>query len=246
MRQGMMMAIASTAAAFSMTVAGMAGPGPAADDRPWVARGRQGMVASDSPYASQAGLEILQAGGNAVDAAAAVSFALAVTRPQSTGLGGGGFMMIRFAKEGEVVILDYRETAPAAATRDMYAADPPDETKAAPRCRYGYLAAGVPGLVAGQADALQKYGTLPLKRLIEPAIKLAEQGFAADEHYVGSARGALDNYRKYPALQETCGYVYRVHVRNGEVPKAGDTVVQPALARLLRVIAAEGPVIFIS
>ena len=219
-------------------------PCVADDGRAWEAVGRRGMVATDSLYASQSGLEILQAGGNAVDAAAAVSFTLAVARPQSTGLGGGGFMIIRLAEHGEVAVLDYRETAPASVTPELFREVSPAGDQKPPASRYGFLAAAVPGQVAGQSEAVKRYGTLPLERLLAPAIKLAEQGFVADEHYVRSARDTLQAYRKYPELLDSCGYVYRVHLGGGRLPRVGDRVVQPQLGRLLRALAAGGPEVF--
>jgi gamma-glutamyltranspeptidase/glutathione hydrolase len=210
------------------------------DPRPWVVNGRRMMVATDCPHASRVGLEVLEGGGNAVDAAAAVSFALSVTRPQSTGLGGGGFMIIRLAKGGHTVALDYRESAPSSASATMYR----EKRSGAPAERYGFLAAGVPGVVAGQAEAVRQFGTWPLRQLVGPAATLAEQGFPADEHYVKATRSALKTYQAYPELIRTCRYVYRVHLREGHLPEIGELVVQPALGRLLKAIAKEGPEVF--
>ncbi|MCH8251500.1 MAG: gamma-glutamyltransferase [Planctomycetes bacterium] len=203
----------------------------------WIATGRHGMVASDSAEASRAGLEILEAGGNAIDAATAVSFALAVTRPYSTGLGGGGFLIARFA-DGRLVALDFRETAPAAATADMYVrAESLRKTRAS---RNGHLAVAVPGLVAGRCQALAQYGTLPLGRVLRAAIRLATNGFAIDAHFVKSSGAALSEYETDPKLLDRCGYVYRVHLNNGRLHTVGHTLRQPALARLLEGVAREG------
>ncbi|MCP4593392.1 MAG: gamma-glutamyltransferase [bacterium] len=234
----------SIVAGLMLFTAVIAETSSADDPRSWVAHGRRGMVASDSPEASQAGLEILRAGGNAVDAAAAVSFALAVARPQSTGLGGGGFMLIRKAADGQVSALDYREAAPQASTPEMFCAPPPSAAGRAPAMSYGYLAVAVPGVLAGQAEAVDSFGTMPLKRLLQPAIRLAEQGFAADQHYARAARTALQAYQKYPELVTSCAYVHRVHLGGGQPPQVGARVVQPELARLLRAIANEGPSVF--
>jgi gamma-glutamyltranspeptidase/glutathione hydrolase len=209
----------------------------------WLAEGRSGMVASDSAAASRAGCDILQAGGNAVDAAAAVSFALGVTRPYSTGLGGGGFMIVRLA-DGQVIVLDYRETAPAKATPDMFAAARRHDGPSPHPSRYGYLAACVPGVLAGQCRALSCSGTLPLSRVLEPAIHLAETGFELDEHFVDSATAKLDVYKKNPALRDSCGYVFNKYLGGSRLPRAGDRLVQPELARLLRSIAKDGPAFF--
>src|SRR5208337_2328578 len=136
---------------------------------------RHGMVASSEPMASEAGVQILRAGGNAVDAAVAVGFALAVTHPVAGNIGGGGFMLIRLAK-GEAIVVDYREAAPEAASRNMYVNSNgqvvPDAST------IGALSAGVPGTVAGLALAEKKYGRLGLARVMAPAIHLAKYGFA--------------------------------------------------------------------
>lgn len=208
------------------------------DDVPWLATGRSGMVAADSVYASQAGLEMLQAGGNAIDAATAVSFALSVTRPESTGLGGGGFLIARFA-DGRVVALDFRETAPSAATPDMFVKAAKEGGNPSPS-EFGHLAPAVPGVVAGRCQALARFGTLPLAKTIAPAIKLAEEGFPVDVHYVDATREALRVYEKQPALRESCGYVYETHLRGGDLRKPGESLVQPKLARLLEGIAQGG------
>jgi len=195
------------------------------------------MVASDSAYASQAGLGILKAGGNAVDAAVAVSFALGVTRPYSTGLGGGGFTIVRFA-DGRIIVQDSRETAPAAAAPDMYASRAGDA--GIPEQLYGYGAVGVPGLLAGRCQLLARHGTMSLEKLVAPAIELAASGFPVDAHYRENAESALKRFERYPALRASCGYVYRVHLRDGALPAIGDTMTQPALAKLLREIALGG------
>ena len=212
---------------------------PLAASPPWMATGRNGMVATDSPEASRVGAGILKAGGNAIDAAVAISFALAVTRPQSTGLGGGGFMIARFA-DGRVVVQDFRESAPAAATRDMYVRAKASNPKMKSPSRFGHLAVAVPGLVAGRCQALAQYGTLPLARVIAPAIDLARHGFGIDAHYVESAAGALQAYERNPALKNSCSYVYATHLGNGALPMARDRLTQPKLARLLEGIASGG------
>jgi gamma-glutamyltranspeptidase/glutathione hydrolase len=208
-------------------------------DPEWIARGAQGMVASDSPYASQAGVEILKAGGNAVDAAVGVSFALAVTRPYSTGLGGGGFMIVRFA-DGRVVVQDFRETAPARAAPDMYTKITGASQGGPPRSRYGHLAVAVPGLVAGRCQALAQHGTMPLAGVIGPAIELAKGGYEVDEDYAKASKEVLQRYERYPALRQSCGYVYETHLRGGKPRVVGERLVQPALARLLEGVASGG------
>ncbi|HNQ21846.1 MAG TPA: gamma-glutamyltransferase [Phycisphaerae bacterium] len=206
----------------------------------WLAVGTQAMVASDSAPASQAGLRILQAGGNAVDAAAAVSFALGVTRPESTGLGGGGFMLVRWA-DGRVCMLDYREVAPAAATPDMFSRPAGAEGgEVPPPSRYGPLAVAVPGTLAGWEYALRVFGSKPLPELLAPAITLAEDGFALDAHYLDNAADALKTYQKHPGLQQSCAYVWRTFLGSGTLPRQGDMLRRPALAKLLRLIAQDG------
>lgn len=216
---------------------------PVAANPPWIATGQNGMVAADSPQASKVGAQILQAGGNAIDAAVAVSFALAVTRPQSTGLGGGGFMIARFA-DGRVVVQDFRETAPSAATPDMYIrAKKANPTHAAP-ARFGYLAVAVPGVVAGRCQALARYGTMSIARVIAPAIRLAQNGFRIDEHYVDAVRAISSRYQRSPELKESCRYVYETHLREGRLPQVGEILRQPNLARLLEGIASGGAEFF--
>ena len=206
----------------------------------WIATGQTAMVASDHPLASQVGLDIIRAGGNAVDAAVAVSFALAVTRPQSTGLGGGGFMIIRLGSTGEVFAFDYRETAPQASSSEMYDRFVKTHPDRAPPSRFGQLAVAVPGQVAGLTTVLKRFGSKPISELVAPAIKLANDGFPVDKPYVSAAESVLKKYRKHSELRETCSYVYEVHLRKGELSKPGEILRQPALARLLGVIAREG------
>ncbi len=201
------------------------------------------MVATDSAYASRAGVEILRAGGNAVDAAAAVSFALGVTRPNSTGCGGGGFMIIRFA-DGRTVVLDYRESAPAAATPDMFVRAATGERARLSPSRNGYLAVAVPGQVAGQAEALKRYGTMSWQRVLRPAIRLAGDGFPIDAHYLDSAENALGQYETDPSLIESCRYVYDLHLGGGTLPALGTQLRQPRLERFLERLATEGPEFF--
>lgn len=208
-------------------------------DPDWIARGKSEMVAADSEYASKAGLAMLEAGGNAVDAAVAVSFALAVTRPYSTGLGGGGFMIARFA-DGRVVVQDFRETAPTASTPDMFVKDREKNPDGPSPSEFGFLGVAVPGLVAGRCEALAQWGTLPLAKVLEPAIALARDGYPVDEDYVRTTRDVLATYEKYPELKQIGGYVYRTHLNNGALHKIGDKLVQPELARLLEGLAANG------
>jgi gamma-glutamyltranspeptidase/glutathione hydrolase len=191
---------------------------------------RHGMVASSEPLASEVGVEILRAGGNAVDAAVAVGFALAVTYPQAGNLGGGGFMLIRMA-DGQAVVVDYREEAPSSASRNMYL-DASGELK--PQAStVGARAAGVPGTVAGLALAEQKYGKLGLARVLAPAIRLASRGFPVSYTLSESFRGGQPVLEKFDASR-------RIFLRDGKLYAPGEILRQPALARTLKEIAHHG------
>jgi gamma-glutamyltranspeptidase / glutathione hydrolase len=193
--------------------------------------GRHGMVASSEHLASQVGVDILQSGGNAVDAAVAVGFALAVTHPYAGNLGGGGFMLVRMAS-GDATFIDYREEAPGAATRDMYldgAGNPiPDASLV------GGLASGVPGTVAGLALAEQKYGRLGLERVMEPATHLAADGFEVSYALAQSLRRASGKLSKFDESR-------RIFLRDGKYYEPGDLFRQPELAETLGEIARRGP-----
>ena len=189
---------------------------------------RNALVVSNDRLASEVGRDILRRGGNAVDAAVAVGFALAVTYPEAGNLGGGGYMVIRM-NDGRTAALDYREIAPLAATRDMYI----DSTGAATgRSTVGHLASGVPGAVAGLTAALERYGALPLSVVIEPAIRLARDGFVVDSTLHNSLRRAA------PLLQQFAGA--SVFMPDGQPMAVGTRLRQPALARTLQHIADRG------
>lgn len=191
--------------------------------------GEQAMVASNSDLASQAGLEILRAGGNAMDAAVAVGFALAVTYPFAGNIGGGGFMVIRMA-DGRTAAIDYREIAPLAATRDMFV----DATgKLTDKSVVGHLASGVPGAVAGMDAALQRFGTMSLAQVMAPAIRLARDGFTVDSSLYRSLNGAKQRLCRF----EGCATFFP----GGETVAPGATLVQSDLARSLQLIAERGP-----
>ena len=188
---------------------------------------QHGMVVSVHALASQVGVEILQAGGNAVDAAVATEFALAVVHPPAGNIGGGGFMLIRLA-DGKAHFLDYREKAPAAATRDMYLDAQGNVIEGA--SEFGYKAIGVPGSVAGMVYAEQKYGKLTLKQVMAPAIKLARDGYAL------TWEEADDFHDRHLAQFPES---HRVFQRNGDYYKPGEIFQQPDLARTLERIAAK-------
>jgi len=192
---------------------------------------RHGMVASEQELASRIGLDVLQGGGNAVDAAVAVGFVLAVALPNAGNVGGGGFMMVHDAKSGKSVALDFREMAPGHATRDMYLDGKGDVVNG--KSLFTHYAVGVPGTVAGLTHALDRWGSLPLARVMAPAIALAERGYPVSE----TLAKALDKTRKtmgqWPATRA-------IFWKDGAPLKAGDPLVQKDLAASLRLISQQG------
>ena len=203
--------------------------------QPAAAHARNGMVVSEEARATRIGVEILRQGGNAVDAAVAVGFALAVTLPESGNLGGGGFMVVRLAQGNRAVAIDYRETAPASATSNMFLnekgeADPE-------KSRYSGLAVGVPGTVAGLAHAHRNYGSgkFTLAQLIAPAIPLARDGIEIDNRMAYS----LGRGQKFFSRYQSSAKVFLK--ADGTAPGAGDRLVQRDLASSLEAIAREGP-----
>jgi gamma-glutamyltranspeptidase/glutathione hydrolase len=194
-------------------------------------RGQHGMVVSTDDYASQVGSEILKKGGNAVDAAVAVGFALAVTHPAAGNLGGGGFMLIRPGNGGEAVAIDYREKAPSKAQRDMYL-DKKGEV-VPDLSTVGYLATGVPGTVAGLALALEKYGTMKWADLVQPSIDLAEKGFVVSYTFSRSLKNEARLLSQFPESN-------RIFLRNGKYYEEGELFVQKELAETLKKIARAG------
>jgi gamma-glutamyltranspeptidase/glutathione hydrolase len=184
------------------------------------------MVVAGSPIASEVGRDILRQGGNAVDAAVAVGFALAVVHPEAGNIGGGGFMVIRM-NTGPVQTLDYRETAPSRASRDMYRSAGPDASVT------GHLSAGVPGAVAGLTEAHRKYGRLPLAAVIAPAIRLAYEGFAVDEYRSRSIGEDSARLVLFPASRAT-------YLPNDRPPVPGSTFRQPELGSTLEAVRDSG------
>jgi len=203
---------------------------PATAGQPDVARSSTGMIVADEPMAAQAGLEILSRGGNAIDAAVAVAFALAVTHPQAGNLGGGGFMLIRKAN-GETVFIDYREVAPAAARPDMYL---DSEGKRIPGASTeGWRAAAVPGTVAGLEFALKNYGTQPWEKVMQPAIRLADKGFPVSPRL---ADDLIDSAAKLGRFSES----KKIFLSGGRFLAPGDNFKQKDLADTLKKIAQGG------
>jgi gamma-glutamyltranspeptidase / glutathione hydrolase len=195
---------------------------------------RNGMVATQEKRATHIGVEILKAGGNAVDAAVAVGFALAVTHPQAGNIGGGGFMVLHLSGRNETIAIDYRETAPAAMTRDVFL---DEKGEADPKkSRDSALGIGVPGTVAGLALAHEKYGSgkFTLGDLTAPAIKLARQGFPVDDDLADSLPRIAPRLARWPASAKI--------FMKGDTPLArGDTLTQNDLAASLETIAQNGP-----
>ncbi|MEM7043296.1 MAG: gamma-glutamyltransferase [Pseudomonadota bacterium] len=203
-----------------------------ARDRVHPVYGANGMVASQEALATEVGVDVLENGGNAVDAAVSVAFALAVTLPRAGNIGGGGFMMVYDAESGETVAIDYREMSGAEAFRDMYL----DEAGNADsqKSRFGGLAVGVPGTVAGMALALERYGTISLADALAPAIALAEDGIEVTPDLADSLKGLTDRLQKWPSSTA-------VFYKDGGTPfEPGETLVQSDLASSLKLIADQG------
>jgi gamma-glutamyltranspeptidase/glutathione hydrolase len=198
-------------------------------------RARHAIVASTNQVASQVGVDVMKRGGNAVDAAIAVAFALAVTHPAAGNLGGGGFMMIRL-KNGRTTAIDYREMAPAAATRNIYLDKEGKLIEGEGGSLVGYRAAGVPGTIRGMELALKKYGSgrLTWSQLIEPARRLAGNGFAVTYSLARSLRGNKDYLSEYPETK-------RIYLNNGNFYNEGNIFRQPDLAATFLRLQKLGP-----
>jgi gamma-glutamyltranspeptidase/glutathione hydrolase len=193
-------------------------------------RAAHGMVATDEELGSQAGIEILKRGGNAVDGAVAVAFALAVVEPAAGNIGGGGFMLVRLA-DGRTTFFDYREVAPGKASRDMYIK--PDGTLDKELSVIGYKAVAVPGTIAGLELALKTYGKLKLADVLAPAIHLAEDGFPVSEKLARQLSGERSELQEFNVSR-------RIFLNDGKMFHPGDTFKQPELAATLKRIAKNG------
>ena len=198
-------------------------------------QGSKGIVVADNLLASQAGMKILEQGGNAVDAAVATAFALGVVSPAASGLGGGGFMVIYQAKERKAHAIDFRERAPAAADKDIYVKN----GRAVPKLsRKGPLAVAVPGEVAGLVEVLKRFGSLPLATVISPAIDYAQKGFPIESKLLRAVNRQLSTIRKDPNFA-------RIFLKADGTPfKKGEMVHQPELGETLKAISREGPKVF--
>lgn len=202
------------------------------DARVFPVVGKNGMVAAQDRIAAEVGRDILARGGNAVDAAVATGFALAVTHPQAGNIGGGGFMMISLAGEDKPIALDFREMAPKAAHRDMYLdANGDVDTD---RAQFSHLSSGVPGTVMGLLDALETHGTMTRRQVIGPAVRLAYDGFSVSH----SLSASLAEYKsELSSDPSSLAYFYGT---DHATPKAGDKLVQKDLAATLRRIIKHG------
>ncbi|MCA9074579.1 MAG: gamma-glutamyltransferase [Planctomycetaceae bacterium] len=195
-------------------------------------------VAADHPLASEAGAAMLRRGGNVIDAAVATSFALSVVRPESCGIGGGGFLVYWDAAKQQAVAIDYRERAPAAASRDMYLGE--DGRSADPLAsRVGGLAVAVPGEVAGLCWVRKEYGTLDLPTVLAPAIRLAREGFAVDETFVEAQRQVLADFARHTDYAKRFTALHKLYLNEGKPYAVGDRFHSP-LAEVLELIAEQG------
>ena len=192
---------------------------------------RNGMVAAEQGLATQIGVDILKAGGNAVDAAVAVGFALAVALPNSGNIGGGGFMMVHDAQSGRNIALDFREVAPRGASRNMYLDGKGNVIDG--KSLRTHHAVGVPGTVAGMTHALSRWGSMPLSRVMAPAIALAESGYPVSATLAKMLEQERKNMGKWPATQA-------IFWQNGAPLKTGDRLVQKDLAQSMRLISQQG------
>jgi len=189
-----------------------------------------GMVVTAQHLATHVGVDVLKDGGNAVDAAVAVGYALAVVYPAAGNLGGGGFMTIQLA-DGRTTFLDFREKAPLAATANMYLDKDGNVIKGASTT--GHLAVGVPGTVSGMELALSKYGTMKRAAVMAPAIKYAQDGFVLDQGDIDMFHTATDDFKKDPASAA-------IFLNKGEPFEVGQKIVQKDLAQTLKAISAKG------
>ena len=204
--------------------------------QPW----EHAAVAADHELASQAGVEILQQGGNVVDATVATGFALSVLRPGSAGLGGGGFMVIWNAEKGEAVALDFRERAPEKATRDLFTKPRSDGT--IPSSEHGGSAIAVPGQVAGLCHALTHYGTMTLAQVLAPALRYAEEGVPLDRHEIDGRTALAKNFAQDTGLQTRYAILWEQYLLKGAIDPT--TRYPSPQAPALRALAELGPAAF--
>jgi gamma-glutamyltranspeptidase/glutathione hydrolase len=204
---------------------------PSKKSSPYEAFGRQYMISSQGPLSTKAGKAIFEKGGNAVDAAIAVSFALSVERPQSTGLGGGGFLLLKHPQKKEPYAFDFREMAPMASFEKMYLDEEDQEIKG--KSLNGPLSAGVPGLVAGLMTIHKQFGKLPLKVVMAPAIKMAEKGIILYPHLAKAIEAKKNILGQYPSSK-------KIFFKKGRPLRRGETLIQKDLGKTLRIISQQG------
>ena len=192
-----------------------------------------GMVSTQEALSTEIGVRILEKGGNAIDAAVAVGYAMSVALPRAGNLGGGGFMMIYLASENRVLALDYREVAPLSATTDMFLTS--NEIVDRAKAQFSVLASGVPGTIAGLSEALEKYGTMTLEEVIQPAIHLAEKGIVVNADLSNSLRQVEKHLKKSPDSKRI------FYPSDKAYYEIGDRLYQPQLSQTLRLIAQSGP-----
>jgi gamma-glutamyltranspeptidase/glutathione hydrolase len=205
------------------------------EERPAEAVKKTGMVASANRHASEAGIEILRKGGNAIDAAVSAAFALGVAEPFASGIGGGGFMLIYMAKDKQVTSVDYREMAPLRATPNMYLDG--NGQVMGEEMEEGHRAVAVPGTVAGLTLALKQYGTMDLKTVMEPAIELAEKGYEVSKLLNSMMESHAQKLSKFPAASQ-------IYLKTGNPYPVGDRIYLKDLANTYRLIAKKGPEVF--
>ncbi len=227
MRSKTAIIVAILAATFSVAGMVQAGSTPI--------RAKNGMVVSQNAVGAHVGAEVLKDGGNAIDAAVATAFAMAVTHPTAGNIGGGGFIVFR-PTAGEPIVYDFREMAPAKASADMWLKDGEYDRE---RHHMSHLSVGVPGTVAGLHMAWKEQGSMPWKRLVEPAIALARDGFTVTDGLARSLEGVKPRFEKFPASMAA-------FTKNGVPYQMGDTLKQPDLAKTLERIAESGPAGFYS
>lgn len=225
-------AAAGLVAVWSCTLTAGAAEAILEGDRSVPVEARKGMVVTSHYLATDEALRVLEAGGNAIDAAVTAAFALAVTQPRSGNIGGGGFMLVSSEERGDVTAIDYREKAPAAASRDMYLDENGEVVKE--RSRFSHKAAGVPGTVAGLALALEKYGSITLAQALAPAIKLAEEGFVIPPRFAQGIESQAERLKQFESSRKV------FFKADGSLYQPGERFVQKDLAATLRRIAEQG------